>query len=77
MYGGAAGADQRGPTRVVILASDVDASFCAGADLKERKGFTPEQSVSHYPPIPDNLHETAIWGLGKMEIGKFANSFCL
>lgn len=45
MYGGAAGADQRGPTRVVILASDVDASFCAGADLKERKGFTPEQTA--------------------------------
>jgi methylglutaconyl-CoA hydratase len=43
MYGGAAGVDQRGPTRVVILASDVDSSFCAGADLKERKGFTKEQ----------------------------------
>jgi methylglutaconyl-CoA hydratase len=43
MYGGAAGVDQRGPTRAVILASDVDSSFCAGADLKERKGFTKEQ----------------------------------
>ena len=45
IYGGAAGVDGRGPTRAVILASDVDSSFCAGADLKERKGFTPEQCV--------------------------------
>lgn len=32
-----------GPTRALILASAVDASFCAGADLKERRGFTPEE----------------------------------
>jgi methylglutaconyl-CoA hydratase len=32
-----------GATRAVILASDVDSSFCAGADLKERAGFTPEE----------------------------------
>lgn len=32
-----------GPTRALILASDVDASFCAGADLKERAGFTKEE----------------------------------
>lgn len=28
-----------GPTRVLVLASEVDSCFCAGADLKERKGM--------------------------------------
>jgi methylglutaconyl-CoA hydratase len=42
-FGGAAGPDQRGPTRALVLASAVDASFCAGADLKERRGFTQEE----------------------------------
>lgn len=42
-FGGTAGADEMGPTRALILASAVDTSFCAGADLKERKGFTPEE----------------------------------
>lgn len=42
-FGGAAGPDNRGPTRAVILASEVDSCFCAGADLKERKGFTEEE----------------------------------
>ncbi|KAI9874124.1 MAG: hypothetical protein M1830_010172 [Pleopsidium flavum] len=30
----------KGSTRALILTSDVDASFCAGADLKERAGFS-------------------------------------
>lgn len=34
---------ETGATRALILASEVDASFCAGADLKERVGFTPEE----------------------------------
>jgi methylglutaconyl-CoA hydratase len=34
---------ETGATRALILASDVDASFCAGADLKERATFTPEE----------------------------------
>ena len=42
-YGGAAGPDTRGPTRTLIIASEVDSSFCAGADLKERAGFTSEE----------------------------------
>ena len=42
-FGGAAGDDKRGPTRALIIASAVDKSFCAGADLKERKGFTQEE----------------------------------
>ena len=36
--------DGRGrPTRALIIASEGDASFCAGADLKERAGFGPEE----------------------------------
>ncbi len=42
-YGGVAGVDQRAPTRALILASEVDSCFCAGADLKERAGFSPEE----------------------------------
>ena len=37
-----------GPTRAVVLASAVDACFCAGADLKERKGFTQEEYDYHH-----------------------------
>ena len=33
----------KGATRVLILASDVDSSFCAGADLKERAGFSKQE----------------------------------
>lgn len=42
-FGGVAGEDEIGPTRAVVLASAVDSCFCAGADLKERKGFTQEE----------------------------------
>ncbi|CAA9965780.1 hypothetical protein CFE70_009168 [Pyrenophora teres f. teres 0-1] len=35
-----------GATRALILASDVDSSFCAGADLKERATFTPEDTAN-------------------------------
>lgn len=42
-FGGAAGVDQRGPTRALVLASAVDSCFCSGADLKERRGFTQEE----------------------------------
>lgn len=44
-FGGAAGEDGVGPTRAVILASAVDQCFCAGADLKERRGLTPDEYV--------------------------------
>lgn len=47
-FGGVAGEDQKGPTRALIIASAVDTSFCAGADLKERKGFSPDEYV--FPP---------------------------
>lgn len=42
-FGGVPGEPQKGPTRALIVASAVDSSFCAGADLKERKGFTQEE----------------------------------
>lgn len=32
-----------GPTRALILASESDQAFCAGADLKERLGFTQRE----------------------------------
>ncbi|KAI1849679.1 hypothetical protein JX266_004628 [Neoarthrinium moseri] len=38
--------DDAGPTRALVLASAVDASFCAGADLKERRGFTPDETAA-------------------------------
>ena len=34
-----------GPTRAVVVASAVNTSFCAGADLKERKTFTQQEYV--------------------------------
>ena len=34
---------EAGPTRVLIVASEIDGVFCAGADLKERKRMTREE----------------------------------
>jgi methylglutaconyl-CoA hydratase len=45
-FGGAAGEDMRSPTRALVLSSEVDSCFCAGADLKERAGFTAEEYVT-------------------------------
>jgi methylglutaconyl-CoA hydratase len=42
-FGGIAGDSEKGPTRALILASAVNTSFCAGADLKERKTFTQDE----------------------------------
>jgi methylglutaconyl-CoA hydratase len=36
---------EAGPTRAVVIASAVDSCFCAGADLKERRGFTQQEYV--------------------------------
>lgn len=33
-----------GPTRALVIASNADAAFCAGADLKERAKFTREET---------------------------------
>jgi methylglutaconyl-CoA hydratase len=32
-----------GPTRALIIASNADSAFCAGADLKERVNMTKEE----------------------------------
>ncbi|KAL2266694.1 hypothetical protein VTJ83DRAFT_6046 [Remersonia thermophila] len=45
-FGGIAGDDKKGPTRALIVASAVESCFCAGADLKERKSFTQEETAS-------------------------------
>ncbi|KAL5121143.1 hypothetical protein ACEQ8H_000994 [Pleosporales sp. CAS-2024a] len=37
---------EAGSTRALILASDIDTSFCAGADLKERATFTQEDTAN-------------------------------
>lgn len=34
-----------GPTRALVIASNVDASFCAGADLKERATMSKDEYV--------------------------------
>ncbi|KAH6983176.1 ClpP/crotonase-like domain-containing protein [Ilyonectria sp. MPI-CAGE-AT-0026] len=44
-FGGAAGVDEKGPTRALVVASAVDSSFCAGADLKERRGFSQQETA--------------------------------
>lgn len=51
IFGGAAGVDERGPVRALILTSAVDSCFCAGADLKERSGFTKDEYVVYFPPF--------------------------
>ena len=47
-FGGAAWADKRGPMRALVLASDVDSCFCAGADVKERAGFSADEYACSY-----------------------------
>lgn len=47
---------ENGPTRALILASESDASFCAGADLKERATFTQEEYAR---PQMKNAHKPA------------------
>lgn len=42
-FGGAAGKDEKGPTRAVVICSEVESVFCAGADLKERAGMSREE----------------------------------
>ncbi|MCJ1402878.1 hypothetical protein MMC11_006099 [Xylographa trunciseda] len=46
---------QSGQTRALIIASDVDEAFCAGADLKERKGFTKEETASFLTTLRSTL----------------------
>jgi hypothetical protein len=50
---------ETGSTRALILASEVDSSFCAGADLKERATFTQEEYYTHSLCITRALTEPA------------------
>ncbi|KAI9814942.1 MAG: hypothetical protein M1832_005581 [Thelocarpon impressellum] len=43
---------ESGATRAMILGSEVDACFCAGADLKERAGFSQQE----YDMSPPHFH---------------------
>ena len=52
-----AGDRAAGPARAVVLASAVDNVFCAGADLKERKGL----NLDEYVPVHRHMaHATYI-----------------
>ncbi|KAG9241277.1 ClpP/crotonase-like domain-containing protein [Calycina marina] len=44
-----------GATRVLVLASDVDDCFCAGADLKERAGFTADETNEFLAKLRDTF----------------------
>ncbi|KAJ4986843.1 enoyl-CoA hydratase/isomerase [Stagonosporopsis vannaccii] len=46
---------QNGQTRALILASEVDTSFCAGADLKERATFTQEDTTNFLASLRGTL----------------------
>jgi methylglutaconyl-CoA hydratase len=46
----------KGSTRALILASNTDKAFCAGADLRERKGMSQEEFVSPQRFIDASMH---------------------
>jgi len=46
-----------GPTRALVLASAVDSCFCSGADLKERKTFTQEETFEFLGNLRSTLTE--------------------
>ncbi|PHH59152.1 hypothetical protein CDD81_3683 [Ophiocordyceps australis] len=48
-----------GPTRAVIIASAIDSCFCAGADLKERLSFTPQQTADFLQHLRQTLASLA------------------
>ncbi|KAK3385362.1 ClpP/crotonase-like domain-containing protein [Podospora didyma] len=58
-FGGLAGDDQKGPTRALIIASAIDTSFCAGADLKERRTFTEEETHAFLSTLRQTLASLA------------------
>ncbi|QUC23142.1 uncharacterized protein UV8b_07383 [Ustilaginoidea virens] len=48
-----------GPTRALVLASAVDACFCAGADLKERRGFTQQETADFLTSLRETFASLA------------------
>ncbi|EFX01296.1 mitochondrial methylglutaconyl-hydratase [Grosmannia clavigera kw1407] len=55
-----AGQDGLGPTRALILASAVDSCFCAGADLKERRTFTQEETNAFLADLRGTLSALSV-----------------
>ncbi|KAI0409285.1 ClpP/crotonase [Xylaria palmicola] len=51
--------DVRWPTRALVLASAVDKSFCAGADLKERRTFTQDETAQFLADLRDTFASLA------------------
>jgi enoyl-CoA hydratase/carnithine racemase len=52
-----------GAARCVVVTGAGDQAFCAGADLKERKGLTQEQWRAQH-----ELYERAFWALGDLPV---------
>ncbi|KAI9790103.1 MAG: hypothetical protein M1816_005573 [Peltula sp. TS41687] len=50
---------EKGPTRAVVLASEDDACFCAGADLKERATFTQPETEAFLAFLRDTFTKIA------------------
>ncbi|EAW09723.1 putative mitochondrial methylglutaconyl-CoA hydratase (Auh) [Aspergillus clavatus NRRL 1] len=48
-----------GPTRALIIASNADAAFCAGADLKERAKMTKEETNAFLTKLRGTFHDLA------------------
>ncbi|RCI12959.1 hypothetical protein L249_0037 [Ophiocordyceps polyrhachis-furcata BCC 54312] len=45
------------PTRALVIASAVDACFCAGADLKERRSFTAQQTTEFLSSLRETMND--------------------
>ncbi|PWY92398.1 methylglutaconyl-CoA hydratase [Aspergillus heteromorphus CBS 117.55] len=45
-----------GPTRALVIGSNADAAFCAGADLKERAKMTAEETASFLSQLRSTFH---------------------
>ncbi|KAI5919330.1 ClpP/crotonase [Camillea tinctor] len=50
-----AGLPHTNPTRALVLASTSNHSFCAGADLRERRNFTPEETADFLANLRDTF----------------------
>ncbi|PKX92168.1 putative mitochondrial methylglutaconyl-CoA hydratase (Auh), partial [Aspergillus novofumigatus IBT 16806] len=48
-----------GPTRALVIASNADAAFCAGADLKERAKMTKEETNEFLTKLRGTFHDLA------------------